>query len=77
MTAIKSFDFVVYGANRNLLVDVKGRMFGRAQSVLSRSGRRRDVGPRRFESWVTEDDLASLEHWQRLFGPDFQAQNRK
>lgn len=67
--AIKSFDFVVYGANRNLLVDVKGRMFGRAGASAPRGG----VGPRRFESWVTEEDLESLEQWQRLFGPDFQA----
>ena len=32
MQAIKNFDFVVYGANRNLLVDVKGRMFGKANA---------------------------------------------
>ena len=28
---------------------------------------------RRFESWVTEDDVQGLAQWQRLFGADFQA----
>lgn len=32
-----------------------------------------DVAPAvgRLESWVTEDDIHSLHHWARLFGPDF------
>lgn len=60
--SLKSFDFVVYAANRNLLIDVKGRMFGSA------SGKGRT-----FESWVTVDDIEGLTHWQELFGPDFQA----
>ena len=64
--ALKSFDFVVYAPNRNLLVDVKGRMFGSQASANPHSGRR-------FESWVTTDDVESLRHWQKLFGADFQA----
>jgi hypothetical protein len=64
--ALKSFDFVVYAPNRSLLVDVKGRMFGSQASVNPHSGRR-------FESWVTVDDVESLRHWQKLFGSDFQA----
>jgi hypothetical protein len=65
LEAIKSFDFVVYGAGRNLLVDVKGRMFGgRAKSAMSN---------RRFENWVTEEDVEGLTRWQTLFGADFQA----
>jgi len=64
--ALKSFDFVVYAPNRNLLVDVKGRMFGSTASANPHSSRR-------FESWVTQDDVDSLTHWQKLFGSDFQA----
>lgn len=60
--SIKSFDFVVYAADRNLLVDVKGRMYG--------SGARRGGG---FESWVTLDDVEGLKHWRTLFGPGFEA----
>ncbi|TVQ52607.1 MAG: hypothetical protein EA377_09805 [Phycisphaerales bacterium] len=64
--ALKSFDFVVYGAGRNLLVDVKGRMFGSANATSS-------VSNRRFESWVTRDDVEGLSRWQTLFGPEFEA----
>ncbi len=64
--ALKSFDFVVYAPNRSLLVDVKGRMFGSAKSLNPHSSSR-------FESWVTQDDVDSMRHWQRLFGSDFQA----
>ncbi len=60
--SIKSFDFVVYTAGRNLLVDVKGRMYGSASG-----------GSRRFESWVTLDDIQGLQRWQKLFGSDFEA----
>jgi len=62
---IKSFDFVVYGAGRSLLVDVKGRMFG--------SGRGGSLSGRRFESWVTEEDVEGLTQWQHLFGSEFEA----
>jgi hypothetical protein len=64
--ALKSFDFVVYTPQRNLLVDVKGRMFGTANPSTLQSNRR-------YESWVTQDDVDSLNHWQRLFGADFRA----
>lgn len=64
--ALKSFDFVVYAPQRNLLVDVKGRMFGTANPSTPQSNRR-------YESWVTQDDVDSLNHWQRLFGSDFTA----
>ncbi len=64
--SLKSFDFVVYAADRNLLIDVKGRMFGR-------TGRDTSLCNRRFESWVTSDDVQSLEAWQELFGSGFEA----
>lgn len=64
--ALKSFDFVVYTPQRNLLIDVKGRMFGSAKSINPHSSSR-------YESWVTQDDVDSLTHWQKLFGSDFQA----
>jgi len=66
LPALKSFDFVVYTPQRNLLVDVKGRMFGAAAAANPLSNRR-------YESWVTQDDVTSLQHWQQLFGGDFDA----
>lgn len=66
VASLKSFDFVVYAQHGNLLVDVKGRMFGSAKSEASFSNRR-------FESWVTQDDVESLTRWQGLFGQDFTA----
>jgi hypothetical protein len=64
--SLKSFDFVVYAPHGNLLVDVKGRMFGSASSANTTSNRR-------YESWVTQDDVDSLTQWQKLFGSDFTA----
>jgi len=67
LPSIKSFDFVVYGPHGNLLIDVKGRMFGSGNTEASLTSNRR------FESWVTRDDVEGLTQWQRLFGPDFTA----
>ena len=53
VAALKSFDFVVYAPHGNLLVDVKGRMFGSAKTDNPMSNRR-------YESWVTRDDVDSL-----------------
>ncbi len=59
--SLKSFDFIVYSQNGpNLLVDVKGRQFPTA-------------GKSKWENWATEDDINSLQHWQRVFGDDFRA----
>jgi len=66
VAALKSFDFVVYAPHGNLLVDVKGRMFGAAKTKNPNSNRR-------YESWVTQDDVDSLQRWQELFGGDFAA----
>jgi hypothetical protein len=64
--SLKSFDFVVYGPERNLLVDVKGRMFGSRAAPSS-------LSDRRFENWVTREDVDGLSEWQRLFGSGFEA----
>lgn len=64
--ALKSFDFVVYGQGSNLLIEVKGRRIARRTAA---SG---SPAPRsRLETWVTLDDVTSLEAWGRLFGPQF------
>ncbi|MFG0328807.1 MAG: HYExAFE family protein [Phycisphaerales bacterium] len=63
--SLKSFDFVVYGADENLLIDVKGRKCGRAKA--------RGLATGRLDSWVTRDDVESLAEWQRLFGAGFRA----
>ncbi|MEM1165637.1 MAG: HYExAFE family protein [Planctomycetota bacterium] len=60
---IKSFDFIVYGGASNLIVDVKGRKVPGSSRGLSR----------RLESWVTQEDVASLAVWEQLFGDQFSA----
>lgn len=69
-TALKSFDFVVYGDGMNLLLDVKGR---RVVPRRSKSPALLYTPRSRLESWVTEDDIHSLTHWERLFGESFRA----
>ncbi|TVQ64962.1 MAG: hypothetical protein EA379_00545 [Phycisphaerales bacterium] len=59
---LKSFDFVVYGEGRNVLVDVKGR----------RAPRRSRGGAGRLESWVTRADVASMRRWEALFGRGYE-----
>ncbi len=60
--SLKSLDFIVAPpGGRGLLVDVKGRRFPTA--------RRREY----WKNWSTAEDLSALAHWQRLFGPDFDA----
>lgn len=61
-TSLKSFDFVIYGDGQNLLVEVKGRKIPYRRS-----------GTGRLESWVTEDDITALSHWEDLFGDGFTA----
>ncbi|MCB9838496.1 MAG: HYExAFE family protein [Phycisphaeraceae bacterium] len=64
--SLKTFDFVVYGPRTNLLVDVKGRKIGARRAAGSCS-------PGRLESWVTEDDVASLGRWESVFGEGFRS----
>lgn len=60
-TPIKSLDFIVLGqAGTRLLVDVKGRRFPGGPL-----GRERYV----WENWSTQEDLAGMAQWTRLFGP--------
>ena len=71
--ALKSFDFVMYGAGAgggNLLVDVKGRRVGTGKK--KRAGRGGESCGR-LESWVTREDVAALTAWERLFGAGFAA----
>ncbi len=61
---VKSFDFLVYQhPGPNWLVDVKGRKF-----PYDTAGNRRA-----WENWVTREDLADLNEWERVFGEGFQA----
>ena len=64
--ALKSFDFVIYGQGTNLLVEVKGRRI--ARRMLSNPA---SAPKSRLETWVTLDDVSSLQAWGRLFGPEF------
>ena len=62
--SIKSFDFLVYSSTQpNMLVDVKGRKFP-ARSTRS---------ARRWENWITREDVESLLEWENIFGPEFVA----
>lgn len=60
--SLKSFDFVIYGSDRNALVEIKGR-----RVRATKSG-----GPGRLESWTTEEDVRSLQTWGSLFGAAFE-----
>ncbi|HYE02286.1 MAG TPA: HYExAFE family protein [Phycisphaerales bacterium] len=64
--SLKSFDFVVYGDGLNLLVDIKGRKVIRRRTASPTSAGR-------LETWVTSEDVGSLQLWQGLFGSQFQA----
>jgi hypothetical protein len=74
--ALKSFDFVIYGQDGNLLIDIKGRRVA-ARGRMNASGhggvRVTPATRSRLESWVTQDDVSSLVRWQSLFGHGFQA----
>lgn len=83
---IKSFDFVVYGSQRHLLIEIKGRKVARRPLTSNRPSNRTggrsgsDPGappppskPGRLESWVTLDDVESLASWQSLFGAGYAA----
>ncbi len=75
--SLKSFDFVLYADQRNLLMDVKGRKAPRPPQAGA-AGARGAGGGRvrraaRLESWVTLDDVESLRTWRTLFGAGFDA----
>ncbi len=56
---IKSFDYLLYPPNQQIIVvEVKGRKF-RGTSFAGLSG---------FECWVTADDIDGLAKWQKIFG---------
>lgn len=78
VASLKSFDFVIYGQGANLLVEIKGRQVKHRERPRSEPGPALLGTPRplragRLESWVTLDDVASLQRWEGLFGPEFQA----
>lgn len=59
---LKSPDFLLYPSlGLNLVVEVKGKRGKNA------------TGRRRWENWVTTDDLDGLVRWQALFGPSFRS----
>ncbi|MGP1310299.1 MAG: HYExAFE family protein [Phycisphaerales bacterium] len=64
--SLKSFDFVVYGAEGNLLLDVKGRK-------IARAAKGRGAGWSRPQNWVTQDDVDSMRTWRALFGEGSEA----
>ena len=57
---LKSFDYVIYGHRRHLLVEIKGRKVS-----LRRSSPR-------LENWVTRDDVRSLSTWGATLGQPFE-----
>jgi len=78
---IKNFDFILYGQQRNLLIDVKGRQMASRRAQLRIAPALTApmptghalARPPRLESWVTEDDLTSMKVWEGLFGQGFAA----
>lgn len=80
-SALKSFDFVIYGKpggpGAHVLAEVKGRRVGKRPSggrspAHAESGRA-SVNSRRLDTWVTLEDIESLRVWEQLFGPEFRA----
>lgn len=62
--SLKSLDFVVHSPSLGpLLVDVKGRRFPSAGESASR----------KWENWVTADDLTSMARWEDVFGQGYRA----
>jgi len=62
--SVKNFDFLLYlQPNRRIIVEVKGRTF-RGMSLAPMTG---------LESWVTLDDVESLQTWQQVLGSDHEA----
>lgn len=62
---LKNLDFIVSGdvtqpGPTKWLIDVKGRQFPTA-------------GNQYWRNWTTKDEIASLAHWEELFGPTAQA----
>ncbi len=75
---LKFFDYVVYGQSANLLVELKGRRLASPRSTAKSDTPTNTPtsAPRpasRLECWVTQDDLGSLQRWEMLFGPPFEA----
>ncbi|MFM9996144.1 MAG: HYExAFE family protein [Phycisphaerales bacterium] len=70
--SLKSFDFVLYGRDANLLIEIKGRKIARRVRAVRRA-RHGPPSAGRLESWVTEEDVDSLLTWERLFGDGFRA----
>lgn len=70
--ALKSFDYLLYGADVNLLVEIKGRRLG-AHPHEPDGGARplAPAPPSAMQNWVTRDDVASLLRWEALFGAGF------
>ncbi|MEI8196922.1 MAG: HYExAFE family protein [Phycisphaerae bacterium] len=61
---LKSFDFVVYRPDdRNLLVDVKGRLCKPTKSNAAPS----------LQNWATRQDIDDMRQWQEIFGSGFEA----
>ncbi len=67
--SLKSFDFMIYGEQDNLLIEVKGR---KVPLRRGGSGKRANT-TRRLECWVTRQDLDALQTWEKLFGDGFEA----
>jgi len=70
---LKSFDLVLYGRRRHLLIEVKGR------KLTPRKRERPEGDPSttapgwRADPWATLEDVEALRTWQALFGPPFEA----
>jgi hypothetical protein len=63
--SLKSFDILVYPpTGKHWIADVKGRQFPYLQEDGVRSY---------WENWVVQEDLDSLQEWERVFGEEFEA----
>ena len=61
--SVKNFDFLLYPADRKLIVELKGRTFH--GTTLA--------GLKGLDCWVTADDIESLRTWRQALGLDHEA----
>jgi hypothetical protein len=69
-SSIKSLDFIVHGPRgARFLVDIKGRRFPSGESPPD-GGRSKG---HRWENWCMEEDPASLNRWEEVFGAGYRS----
>jgi len=70
---LKTFDLVLYGRERHLLVEVKGRKLAPRKRDRPAGDPELTAPGWRADPWTTLDDIEALRTWAMLMGPPFEA----